>query len=360
MPQVAWIARADGFIFWYNRRWFEYTGKSPEEMEGGGWQSVHDPAVLPEVMVQWPAAIAAGTPFEMYRPLRAADGSFRTFLTRGEPLKNAAGQVIQWFGTNTDVTALKQAEDAMRRFNTELEQRVADRTAQLETSNRELESFSYSVSHDLRTPVRAIDGFSLAVLEDFGPQLPAEGRRYLQIIRRSAQNMGELIDALLAFAQLKRQDLTKRPIDTHPLVSTVLAELGAPWPDRVVEVRLEALPPSFGDPTLVKQIWVNLLSNALKYTRKKEKAEIEIGCTKVHGVDAFFVRDNGTGFDPRHADKLFGVFQRLHRAEDYEGTGVGLALMHRIVDRHGGRVWADAAVDRGATFSFTLEPDAKS
>jgi PAS domain S-box-containing protein len=251
MSQLAWIARADGFIFWYNRRWFEYTGKSPEEMEGGGWQSVHDPAVLPEVMVQWPAAIAAGTPFEMYRPLRAADGTFRTFLTRGEPLQDAAGQVIQWFGTNTDVTALKQAEDAMRRFNTELEQRVADRTAQLETSNRELESFSYSVSHDLRTPVRAIDGFSLAVLEDFGPQLPAEGRRYSQIIRRSAQNMGELIDALLAFAQLKRQDLTKRPIDTHPLVSTVLAELGAPWPDRMVEVRLEALPPSFGDPTKV-------------------------------------------------------------------------------------------------------------
>ena len=355
MAQMAWIARADGFIFWYNRRWFEFTGKSPEEMEGWGWQSLHDPAALPEVMVKWPAAIAAGTSFEMSFPLRKADGSFRTFLTRGEPLKNSDGEVIQWFGTNTDVTELKQAEENVRRLNAELEQRVAERTAELEATNKELESFSYSVSHDLRTPVRAIDGFSQAVLEDFGPLLPEEGHRYLQTIRRSAQHMGQLIDDLLAFAQLKRQDLHKRPINTGELVRATLDELGAPWPDRPVAVRIGDLPASSGDPALLKQVWINLLSNALKYTRKRTPAEIEIGCTKVDGRDTFFVRDNGTGFDMRHADKLFGVFQRFHRAEDYEGTGVGLAIVQRIVNRHGGRIWADATVDGGATFRFTLE-----
>jgi signal transduction histidine kinase len=293
-------------------------------------------------------------------PLRARDGSFRTFLTRGEPFRNAAGQVVQWFGTNTDVTALKQAEEDVRRLNTELERRVIERTAQLEATNQELESFSYSVSHDLRTPVRAIDGFSQAVLEDFGPHLPEEGRRFLRTIRHSAQHMGALIDDLLAFAQLKRQELRKRPIDIDELVREALTELGAPWPDRQVALHLGSLPIRSGDRALLKQVWLNLLSNALKYTRKCAQAEIEVGSVKIDGADAFYVRDNGTGFDMRHAGKLFTVFQRFHRAEDYEGTGVGLAIVKRIVERHGGRVWADATVDRGATFYFTLPPDTKS
>jgi light-regulated signal transduction histidine kinase (bacteriophytochrome) len=308
-------------------------------------------------MLKWPAAIAAGTSFETEFPLRAADGTFRTFLTRGEPLKNAAGEVVQWFGTNTDVTTLKEAEEKVSRLNTELEQRVIERTAELETANKELESFSYSVSHDLRTPVRAIDGFSQAVLEDFGPTLPEEGRRYLQTIRGAARQMGHLIDDLLAFAQLKRQDLNHRPIDSGALVRWTLADLGEPWPDRQIVVRVGQLPACAGDPALLKQVWINLLANALKYTRKRAPAEIEIGAIKVNGIDAFFVRDNGTGFDMSHADKLFGVFQRFHRAEDYEGTGVGLAIAQRIVQRHGGRIWADAAIDAGATFFFTLAKD---
>jgi PAS domain S-box-containing protein len=360
MPQLAWIARADGFIYWYNRRWYDYTGKTPEEMEGWGWQGVHDPAALPRVMQQWQAAIAAGSPFEMDFPLRGTDGSYRAFLTRGEPFRDAAGQVVQWFGTNTDVTTLKQAEEDVRRLNLELEQRVIDRTAELNATNQELETFSYSVSHDLRTPVRAIDGFSQAVLEDFGPQLPEEGRRYLRTIRQSAQQMGALIDDLLAFAQLKRHELSKGPVDTTELVREAAAELGAPWSDRRVDLRLGPLPIQNGDRALLKQVWINLLSNALKYTRKRANVEIEVGCLTVNGTDTFYVRDNGTGFDMRHAGKLFTVFQRFHRAEDYEGTGVGLAIVHRIIQRHGGRVWADAAVGRGATFYFTLTEDAKS
>ena len=232
---------------------------------------------------------------------------------------------------------------------------MIQRTAELEAANRELEAFSYSVSHDLRAPLRAVDGFSQAVLEDFGPQLPGEGLRQLQTIRESAQRMGDLIDDLLAFARLSRQPLSKQTVLTGTLVRTTLADLNARQEERPAKIDIGELPSCDGDPALLKQVWVNLLSNALKYTRKREHAVVEIGCAEQAGANVFFVRDNGTGFDMQYADKLFGVFQRLHRAEDYEGTGVGLAIVQRIVHRHGGRVWAEAALDRGATFYFTLD-----
>jgi PAS domain S-box-containing protein len=190
IPQLSWIAKPDGFIFWYNNRWFEYTGTTPEQMEGWGWQSVHDSSVLPDVMRNWTAAIGAGAPFEMEFPLRGADGQFRTFLTRVEPLKNTEGRVMQWFGTNTDVEAMKNAKEQILRLNCELEQRVIERTAQLEAANKELEAFSYSVSHDLRAPLRAVDGFSQAVLEDYAAQLPDGCREDLQTIRKGAQKWG--------------------------------------------------------------------------------------------------------------------------------------------------------------------------
>ena len=248
----------------------------------------------------------------------------------------------------------------IKRHYNEVEERVAQRTAELEESNKELEAFSYSVSHDLRAPLRALDGFSQAMLDDFGPQLPDEGQRYLKAIRYSALQMSALIDALLEFSRFNRQELNKRTMDTGKLVRSALDELGFPWQERQVEIRIGDLPVSSGDPVLLKQVWINLLSNALKYTNKREKAEIEIGSTKINGTEAFFVRDNGTGFDMRYADKLFGVFERLHRMEDYEGTGIGLAMVQRIVNRHGGRVWANAAIDCGATFNFTLEKAGKS
>jgi light-regulated signal transduction histidine kinase (bacteriophytochrome) len=285
------------------------------------------------------------------------DGSAINISVTVSAIRDQKGKVVGASKVARDITEQKAAEETIRQLNTDLEQRVKERTAQLETANRELEAFSYSVSHDLRAPLRAIDGFSQAVLEDFGPKLPDEGLRYLQTIRYSAQRMGALIDDLLAFARLNRQEMSKRPIDTGKLVRSTLDELGFPWPNRSVEVRVGDLPTSSGDPVLLKQVWMNLLSNALKYTGKREKAALEIGCVKTNGADTFFVRDNGTGFDMRYANKLFGVFQRLHRVEDYEGTGVGLAIVQRIIHRHGGRVWADAAVDHGATFYFTLEKE---
>lgn len=242
-----------------------------------------------------------------------------------------------------DVTARRKAEEA-----------VVERTAQLEEANKELEAFSYSVSHDLRAPLRAMDGFSLAVLEDYGTLLPEEGRHYLQTIRAGAQRMGALIDDLLAFSRLSRQPIKKQVIGTPGLVRVIREEMESQLQGRRIEVKTEALPDCCGDPSLMKQVWINLLSNAFKYTRQCEHAIVEIGSLRRGDETVFFVRDNGTGFDMRYAGKLFGVFQRLHRAEDYEGTGVGLAIVQRIVHRHGGRVWAEAAPGLGATFFFTL------
>lgn len=234
-------------------------------------------------------------------------------------------------------------------------QKVQAANLQLQTANKELESFSYSVSHDLRAPLRAMDGFSRAVLEDYGSHLPPEGLRYLQIIRTSAQRMGNLIDDLLSFSRLSRATLSKRTVNTTMLVQDALEELASQRAGRQIDLHIGELPACEGDPALLKQVWINLLSNAFKYTQKREATVIEVGCKKDGEISIYFVRDNGTGFDMRYAHKLFGVFQRLHRAEDYDGTGVGLAIVQRVIHRHGGTVWAEAVLDQGATFYFTLE-----
>ncbi len=524
MSQLAWIARADGFIFWYNRRWYEYTGTTPEQMEGWGWQSVHDPVVLPSVMENWTAAIAAGEPFEMEFPLRAADGQFRRFLTRSLPLKDSTGRVVQWFGTNTDVDVLKQAETTIReseerfrflhdlseatrsladpeqimavtsrmlgehllvsrcayadvekdgekfaiwydytdgcastvgdyqlslfgaravaelqqgitlivsdvdrefspgdgadmfnaigikaiiacplvkdgvlraimsihqtrprawqreeitlvqdvvercwatikrraaeeqvhRLNAELEQRVALRTAELKAANDELEAFSYSISHDLRAPVRAMGGFANVLEKDFGGQLPEGGHFAIQRIKVNAAHMGQLIDGLLEFASLSRQPLQKKTLNPTAIARKVLDELMAELSDRRVDAEIAELPECQADRLLLNQVFTNLLSNAIKYTRGRDPAVIRVGWRKEGEETVYFVQDNGAGFDMRYAGKLFQVFQRLHGMKDFEGTGVGLANVHRIISRHGGRIWAEAKVGEGATFYFTL------
>lgn len=259
-----------------------------------------------------------------------------------------------------DITVGKRIEDQVRELNEELERRVHTRTGELEAANKELEAFSYSVSHDLRAPLRAVDGFSKALLEDCGAQLSEEGRHYLAVIRKGAQNMGALIDDLLTFSRLSRLPLQKRTIDTSRLVQDVLAELGGQREGREVDIRLAEMPPCEGDPALLRQVWLNLLANAFKYTRQRAKGIIEIGATQEDKECVYYVRDNGAGFDMRYYPKLFGVFQRLHRADDYEGTGVGLAIVQRIVHRHGGRIWAEAQVNQGASFFFSLPPSIES
>src|SRR5579875_2195699 len=231
---------------------------------------------------------------------------------------------------------------------------LAAQTVALEAANQDLEAFSYSVSHDLRAPLRAIDGFARILEEDHAARLDAEGRRVLKVIRDNAAQMGRLIDDLLALARLGRKDLEATSIDMTALVGEVIAEIRGEEPAHPMTARIAALVPAAGDPGMVRQVLANLLRNAWKFTRGRAEPSVEVSCAPNGTEVAYAVRDNGVGFDMAHADKLFGIFQRLHRTDEFEGNGIGLALVRRIVERHGGRVWAEAAPDRGATFYFTL------
>lgn len=259
-----------------------------------------------------------------------------------EPIANATASMI---------AALKSNRRRQR-----AEEELQERVAQIQAANKEMEAFSYSISHDLRAPLRAIDGFSRIVLEEYAPHLPDDGQRYLRMARENTQRMGQLIDDLLAFSRLGRQPLQKKCVAPTDLVRAVLADLRDEAAGRQVEIVLGELCTCQADPALLKQVFVNLLTNAFKFTRNQPAARIEIGCRHgdPSGQNTYFVKDNGAGFDMQFVHKLFGVFQRLHRTEDYPGTGVGLAIVQRIIHRHGGRVWAEGAVNQGATFSFTL------
>ncbi|HXM50356.1 MAG TPA: ATP-binding protein [Pyrinomonadaceae bacterium] len=248
------------------------------------------------------------------------------------------------------------ARELLARVRTHLEMAKARRAwaIELEAANKDLEAFSSSVSHDLRGPLRAIDGFSHIVMEDYSAELPEEAKQLLTMVSGSARQMNQLIDDLLRLSRLGRQRLSRKQISLSRLVHTVLQELQRQQSERQLTIQVTDLPDCMGDESLLKQVFVNLLSNAFKYTRRKENASVEVGCRQEDGEMLYFVRDNGAGFDMQQAQKLFGVFQRLHRSDEFEGTGVGLSIAHRIIQRHGGRIWAEAEVDKGAIFYFTL------
>jgi PAS domain S-box-containing protein len=502
IPQLAFIAEADGSIYWYNQRWYEFTGTTLEQMQGWGWQSVHHPDFLPKVLAEWTAAIAEGKPFEMEFPLRGADGNFRAFLTRVMALKDSAGRVVRWFGTNTDIEELKRTEERLavqaeelrhsrealetqtfmlrsvldsmveglvaadqqgnfilwnpaaekimglgpaklppsdwstyyglfsqdtitpippgetplertlrgetgsseiflrqggvdrglwletngaplidkdgvmrggvlafrditqrkadeleiRKLNENLEERIAKRTEQLEATNRELEAFSYSVSHDLRSPLRHIASFSRILVNDFGPVMPIEAREHLQHIENAVSRMGLLIDALLKMAVLRRRSLQPEHSELNPIVDEVISMLKAEGQGRDVEWRIAKLPALNCDPVLMAQVFQNLIGNALKYSRGRARAVIEVdSIQQPDKPPIIFVRDNGAGFNMKYAERLFGVFQRFHTESEFEGSGVGLATVQRIIQKHGGMIWAEAEPDHGATFYFALQ-----
>lgn len=270
------------------------------------------------------------------------------------PLTDKDGVIHGGVVAFRDITRRRADEREIRDLNHDLEARVLERTAELKAVNKELEAFTYSVSHDLRAPIRHISGFTKILVVKFQPCLPPEAQRHLQTIEQAAGRMGEMVDEMLKLARLGRQELSVEVTGLSSLVAEVVTMLAPEIEGRQVEWKIGELPPMECDPTLIRQVFQNLIGNALKYSRTRSPAVIEIGQTKKDGAKVLFVKDNGVGFDMKYADKLFGVFQRLHLAEEFEGNGIGLATVERVIKKHGGRVWVEAELDRGATFYFTL------
>jgi len=281
------------------------------------------------------------------------DDSLHTYISVKSTLRDVKGIPYAIFGISTDITELKKAQLEVQKLNEELEQKVIDRTAELQSANKELESFTYSVSHDLRSPLRIIDGYADILTSDYKDKLDEEGNRTLNIVKTNARRMGQLIDDLLNLSHTGRKELVLHVTDMNKLVKSVMDEQLS-LTGNIVTVKIEKLEPVHCDSSLLRQVWINLISNALKYSGKQEKPEIQISSLRKENRVVYSIKDNGVGFDMKYAEKLFGVFQRLHRITEFEGTGIGLALVHRILIRHKGKIWADSEPGKGATFYFSL------
>jgi signal transduction histidine kinase len=360
---VIWNTDHRGHFALEQASWQAYTGQKPDDYRGTGWRRAFLADDQFALDLAWATAADAPAMFELeLRLWHAASATHRYVRLRAVPVLRDA-EITEWIGTIDDIDDRRRAQEELTQLNAELEQRVARRTAELEAANKEMETFSYSVSHDLRAPVRAIVGFGEIMREDHGEQLDAEGRRKLDIILDEAKRMGQLIDDLLAFSRLGRQSIEPVTLDMTEMARRMFDRLASQNGAARAELRLGSLPSVVGDRALVDQVWANLVANAIKYSSKREHPLIEIGAISDETEHIYYVRDNGAGFDPRYKSKLFGVFQRLHDASEFSGTGVGLALVQRIVMRHHGRVWAEGKPDQGASFYFALPrevPDAAS
>jgi len=363
----------------YSRRWMEMLGYAEDELPGtlDTYTRLAHPDDAARAFAQLEDNLSGKTDFfSIEQRMLCQDGSWKWVMSRGMVVdRNAQGQALRMIGTHTDISEqLKAAEDMrtllaeneqaraeLRLANDSMEKQVQERTAQLETANKELEAFSYSVSHDLRSPLRGIDGWSLALQEDYGPHLDATGQGYLERVRSESQRMGQLIDDMLQFSRLGRSAMNMRETDLSDLAHTIASRIQETHPERHLEFVISPGLHAWGDRRLLEAVLTNLFENAAKFSKMKEVAQIVFGCRQISEpesqkeVTAFYVQDNGAGFDMRYAHKLFGVFQRLHKSSEFSGTGIGLATVQRIVFRHGGLIWADSTPGEGATFYFTLK-----
>jgi PAS domain S-box-containing protein len=353
---VIYMRDSEGRYLLVNRRYEELFGVERQEIVGMTDFDLFPAQVAAEFRANDLKALASGAAIQAEETAPQEDGP-HTYITVKYPLTDTAGRAFAICGISTDITDLKRAEERAKRLNAGLESRVRERTAELEASTRELDAFAYSVSHDLRAPLRAVAGFSELLLEDYGDGLDATGRDYLARVVSATSRMSRLIDDLLTLSRATRAELSWRPVDLSAIARRILADLRAsdPEPGRPMELIVEDGLRATGDPALLELALQNLIANAWKFTAKQDKALIHIGADRLpDGTSAFFIRDTGAGFDMRYADKLFVPFQRLHSRDDFAGSGIGLAIVGRIIHRHGGRIWAEGHPERGAVFRFML------
>ncbi|BEL06288.1 hypothetical protein Q0Z83_044790 [Actinoplanes sichuanensis] len=356
---IIYMKRVDnGRYLLVNREWERLFGVSRERVVKLDDHGVFPPELAGELRANDLQVADAGRTVQYEETADSVDG-VRTYMSVKFPVLNSTGKPYAVCGISTDITERKRAEDEIRRLNSNLETRVAQRTAELEASTKELDAFAYSVSHDLRAPLRSLHGFSDALLEDYGDVLDDVGKDYLNRLQRNVSRMGRMIDALLNLSRATRADLERATVDISAMSQEVIGDLRGTDPDRSVELIVSDGLTVEADPHLFRLALQNLLANAWKFTATRDNAVIEVGRTVHSGDSYFFVRDNGVGFDMAYAGKLFDAFQRLHTTSDFEGTGIGLATVARVVRRHGGHIFAEAEVDRGATFYFNLMSLAK-
>ncbi|HXL55941.1 MAG TPA: ATP-binding protein, partial [Chitinophagaceae bacterium] len=348
------ITDQKGIIKYANDNFCKISKYNREELIGQDHRIINSGYHPQEFIRNLWVTIANGKIWKGELKNKAKDGTIYWVDTTIIPFLNEQGKPYQYVAIRADITERKKVEEEMLLLNEELEDRINIRTNQLQISNKELEAFSYSVSHDLRAPLRGVSGYSRILKETYGSKLDTEGNRIIERIIRNSKMMGQLIDDLLTFSGMGRKEVTPHSIDMKFLAESCIEELLQNNPVNKCRIHVHPLPSCEGDATMIKQVWMNLLSNALKYSAKTIEPEIEIGFKDDEFMRIYFIRDNGVGFEMEYVHKLFGVFQRLHSHEQFEGTGVGLALVKRIINKHNGDVWAEATPGEGATFYFSL------
>jgi PAS domain S-box-containing protein len=352
ISQMAWTANESGEITWYNRRWYEYTGTTFDKMKGRGWVALHHPDYLQRVVANFDECLRSGRIWEDTFPLRGKDGLYRWFLSRAIPITDSSGKIQLWFGTNTDITEHQEAREALARSHEDLEKRVAERTASLTEAIAQMEEFSYSVSHDLRAPVRAMQGYAQATLEDYGDALEEQGREYLQHIIRSGERMDRLVRDLLVYSRIARSDLQLHPVSLDRLVRDIIShypEMQEPRAEVTMRGPLHSVVAH--EPSLLQAL-SNLLSNAVKFVAPGVKPEVKLHSERQGKWLRLWVDDNGIGIKPEYRSRLFGLFERIHNGKHYEGTGIGLAIVRKSVERMGGKVGMES---NGSGSQFWIE-----
>ena len=349
LPQLVCMAKPDGWVFWYNDRWSQYTGSSPEELQGWGWQSVHDPAMLPGILRQWHLSLATGTPFEMVFPIRGKDGQYRPFLTRVIPLRDSDGKIVRWIGTNTDVSEQLLIEQRLRKS----EMRLERLNAELAQSNADLQQFAFVASHDLQEPLRVVTSFVQLLARKYPAQTDEEAALFTGQILDATARMRTLLTDLLQYAEIGyREEHRNQSADLRAVIAGVKQNLNDAIERSGAVIDCGRLPTLQADASYLIPLFQNLLSNAIKY-RGPKPPHIRITTQEANGELRFAVADNGVGIDPEYHRKIFDVFQRLH-GRDVPGSGLGLSICKRVVERYGGRIWVESATGAGATFYFTL------